>query len=432
MNQRPNILQIIWHDLGSHLSCYGAGSVRTPFMDGMAAQGTLFANHFSTGAVCVPSRCSILTGRYPHAHALWRFGPAETALPAALRRTGYETCRFGFREELEFFPLGQDVDMDAYARNVLGYDRTRDDLRDTDGILDAVRELLVNRDSDAPLYCCAQLLDIHRPNEDPVDARRLSRTTVPRALPTLPDTPASLTDVASFEQRIERADAAVGRLLAALRAAGLMENTLVLLTADHGLDLPRAKMTLYDAGTRVAMIAWGCGVPAGLRDGGLHSHMDIFPTLLDFAGIPIPPSVQGVSFAAALRGEDETQSREFVITERSWEAPLNPGRAIRTRRWKYIRSYCPGRPIPIPPDYVRKVGAALTEPLYGGPVPYEQLYDLDGDPHELTDLASHPEHAAVLRALSDRLDAELAADRDPVLRTADYLPFLRLRLPELF
>jgi len=97
-----NIILIIWHDLGRHLSCYDAGSVCSPNIDRMAEEGVLFSNHFSTGTSCIPSRCSILTGRYPHAQDLWRFNEDEISLVKLLSDAGYSTYRFGCREEREF------------------------------------------------------------------------------------------------------------------------------------------------------------------------------------------------------------------------------------------------------------------------------------------------------------------------------------------
>lgn len=421
--KRPNILQIIWHDLGAHLSCYGAGSVCSPCIDRMADEGVLFERHFSTGSVCVPSRCSILTGRYPHAHRLWCCDADQTAFPALLRQAGYETYRAGFREEGEFYPRTENFDRGQYARDVIGYSNSFERSDDSDVIADQVLRFLDGYAGDAPYYFCAAFSDVHRPNEVPVTEEEIERTCIPRALPHMPDTFASREDVAMLEKRIRRADAAVGRILERLRRSG-KEDTIVFFTTDHGLDLPRAKQTLYDAGIHTALIFWGSGCAQGVRNRGLHSHVDIFPTLLELCGLPAPGTVQGESFAAAVKGDPE-QGRSYVLAERAWEARMEPVRALRTKRYKYIRNYCPGFPIPLPPDYVKKVGAEQMLGRYDTPRPYEELYDLNSDPYELQNRAEDPALIQIKAALAAELDAILTRDGDPVRSTHEYLSFLR-------
>lgn len=425
---KPNILLVLWHDLGIHLSCYDAGSVRTPCLDRMAAGGILFENHFSTGGVCVPSRCSILTGRYPHANRLWRFDEAEWALPALLRAGGYHTVRFGFREEREFFPLGQDVDRDAYARDILGYTETREYLRDSAQIADDVCGYLEQYGGEAPLYACVQFSDIHRPNELAVDEDTLACTMPPHILPDLPATRESLMDVASFEERCRRADAAVGMILDFIRDSRRKDNTLVIFSSDHGLDLPRAKLTLYDAATRVAMLCWGAGSTLpGRRITQLTSHVDILPTLLEVAGIPLPEGVEGISLVPCLSGRP-CGEHEYILMEKSWESPLTPMRAIRTMRYKYIRNYCPGYPMTIPVDYMKKVGPEAAA-IYGAAIPYEQLYDVEADLTEHNNLSGNPAYREILEQLSAVLDKVLAEGGDPILSTAAYMAFLKERFP---
>jgi hypothetical protein len=393
----------------------------------MASEGTRFSNHFSTAGVCVPSRCSILTGKYPHETALWRFGANENTLPLCLRAAGYHTARFGFREENEFFIIRGDVDREAYARDVLGYDESEPHKKDS---AELAADYICYREaykSKAPLYVCIQFSDIHRPNEAPVDEETLAWTAPPRVLPDLPVTQGSLQDVASFEIRAHRADAAIGKILDYLCSSGLKNNTIVVFTSDHGLDLPRAKLTLYEAATRVAMIFWG-PIPAGKVVERMGSHIDILPSLLDMAGVEKPEGISGLSFAPAFFGKPCAE-HEYIIMEKSWESPLTPMRALRTRKYKYIRNYCPGYPIRIPPDWARKAGET-AEKFYNTSVPYEQLYDLEKDPTEHTNLADDPSYSALLAGLSGTLSRRLEAGGDPVLHTETYMAFLKERFPD--
>ncbi len=415
-----NIIQIIWHDLGRHLSCYNAGSVYSPHLDMMAKEGILFNNHFSTGTVCVPSRCSILTGRYPHAQDLWRFNKNEISLVKVLQEAGYRTYRFGYREEIEFKELGlngldQDIDLNTVAKDLIGYEYTFSKTKNSMEIATEFCNFLEDNLFKKPFYACIAFFDIHRPNEAEVDDQVIYQTEIPRVLPFLPNTYESKKDVAMFEKRIEIADMAVGKILNYLHFHRLNKNTLVLFTTDHGMDLPRAKMTVYDPGIQAALILWGPEfIPAGAVDTNLHSHMDILPTILDLVGVQIPARVQGVSFAPALIGQNYIP-REFIISERSLEAIHDPVRAIRTKEYKYIHNFCPGQPIPIPPDYAKKVGSEPIKKLYRNPRPEEELYNLKEDPYEIKNLVDYPEYQDIKVKLKEKLYAILEKDNDPVL-----------------
>jgi len=217
----------------------------------------------------------------------------------------------------------------------------------------------------------------------------------------------------------------VGKILDFLRSEGLKENTLVYFTTDHGIDFPRAKMTIYDPGIEAALIFWGPEfVPKGKIDDNLHSHVDIFPTLMDVINKPIPDRVQGKSFAEALFGQEYTP-REFIIVERAWEAPDDPIRAIRTKKYKYIRNYCPGWPIPIPPEYARKVGSDVIEKIYSNSRPFEELYDIENDPGEMNNLAENKEYREIKNELWKMLESVLIEDDDKVLDLSRYLSYLR-------
>jgi len=420
-----NIVQIIWHDLGRHLSCYRNGTVKSPNIDRMAEEGVLFTNHFSTGPVCVPSRCSILTGRYPHAQELWRFNEDEITLPKTLKEYGYVTYRFGFHEEKEFFALNNDIDIELAGKELLGYDYSWKDSRNSMAIADRFCEFIRNELPEKPFFASIAFYDVHRPNEAEISDEEINITKLPEFLPEMPDTYESKKDFAILEKRIKKADEAVGRILECLRSHGLKEKTLVYFTTDHGIDFPRAKMTVYDPGIEAALIFWGPDfLSKGKIDNNLHSHIDIFPTLMDIINKPIPGRVQGKSFAAALTGE-EYAPREFIIAERAWEAPDDPVRAIRTNKYKYIRNYCPDWPIPVPPDYTKKVGKKIIERIYSKPRPFEELYDLENDPFELNNLAENEAYKDIKEMLQKKLEEVLVEENDKVLKLPSYLSYLK-------
>ena len=129
-----------------------------------------------------------------------------------------------------------------------------------------------------------------------ISRREKVRSVPPPQLPFLPETPASLRLVAGLEKKIRRADKAVGKILEKVERCGRKDDTLVVFTTDHGIDFPRAKMTLYDPGIEAALIFWGAECSQGKRDQELHSHIDIMPTLLEYAGLEAPSGIQGQSF----------------------------------------------------------------------------------------------------------------------------------------
>lgn len=403
MLRQPHVLQIILHDLGRQLSCYQQGSVRSPAIDRMASEGVLFRNHFSTGAVCVPSRCSILTGQYPHTHKLWRCSPDAAALPALLRKAGYHTVRVGFREEEEFFPDSAEINLAEFAKETLGYSRTWSDSEDSHALAHAACNILDSHDPHKPIYMCIAFSDVHRPNDMKVNVDEITATTLPAYLPQLPDTIESKRDFAKLEKQILYADAAVGYILDRIRAGGYHENTLVILTTDHGIDYPKAKMTLYDAGIEAALIFWGCGCRAGTCDNNLHSHMDILPTLLDCLNLPPEPTAQGVSFAAALQGSAHYRSRKEIYAQRGWETAQNRCCALRTTQYKYIVHEQAGNTIPIPPAYRKAVGADIVDKIYNIPLAQCELYDLWNDPYELVNRIDDSELQPIKSQLCCRL-----------------------------
>jgi arylsulfatase A-like enzyme len=236
--------------------------------------------------------------------------------------------------------------------------------------------------------------------------------------PYLPATPASRDEFAALQGAVHQADRAVGRMLAALDGAGLTDDTLVLFTADHGVAMPRAKCTLYDPGIGVALIVrW----PAGGLTGGqareaLASNVDLLPTLLQAAGVPVPDRVQGRSFLPLLRGETETH-RDAVFTEKTFHSYYDPMRGIRTDRYKLIRNFEAAFLVEVPGDVqLGPIYRTELQRYVSATHPPVELYDLEADPWEQENLAGRPEIAAIEAELDRRLWAWMAETGDPLLR----------------
>jgi arylsulfatase A-like enzyme len=208
----------------------------------------------------------------------------------------------------------------------------------------------------------------------------------------------------------------VGRVLNALHAAGMVDNTLIVFTTDHGLAFPGAKGSLYDRGTGVMLVLRG---PGGFLGGRvvdeMVSQIDLYPTICELAGIDTPDFAQGCSLLPMMRGE-QPGVRDAVFTELTYHAAYDPQRAIRTERWKYLRRFddYPTRVLPNIDDSPSK--DVLVDGGWGErPLPREELFDLLLDPEEGNNLADDPAFGHVRTELAERLERQMRDSDDPLL-----------------
>jgi N-sulfoglucosamine sulfohydrolase len=413
MPQPPNILLIHTHDTGRYLGCYGE-DVATPNIDALASQSTQFDNYFATAPQCSPSRASVLTGLYPHrcgmlglAHLGWRLSENVPTLPRILAEAaGYDTVLFGVQHE-------------AGDGRELGYQETqRTEMpQRAQVVAPAFAEYLTEREDLAncrPFFASVGFWETHRPFDEAI----YGPDPAPRVPPYLPDTPGSRTELAQFRGLLQAVDDGVGTILAALDRTQFARDTLVIFTSDHGMAFPRAKGTLYDAGLGIPLlIRWPDRVPAGARSEELTSNVDLLPTILELAGSETGGDFDGRSFAGRLLGNDGKPEREEIFAELTWHDRYSPVRAVRTRRWKYIRHFEDGPQVYLPVDVHRGLaGQDVRESYYASQHPPEELYDLDSDPLETENLAARKEHAAVFAQLRSRLENSMERTGDPLLR----------------
>ena len=233
-----------------------------------------------------------------------------------------------------------------------------------------------------PFLLTAGFFETHRPypreRYDPADA-------VDVVVPDyLPDTGDIRQDLAEFYGSISVADAAVGRLLDTLEETGLDESTWVVFMTDHGPALPRAKSTLYDAGTGIALIV---RPPQNTRTqpqvyGELFSGVDLLPTLLDLLGLDIPADIEGMSHARNLQRHDIEPVRTEVYTTKTYHDSFDPIRAIRTKEYSYIENYASRPLLDLPWDIAESAPGRIMKPLVLAQRPERELYDLVEDPTE--------------------------------------------------
>jgi N-sulfoglucosamine sulfohydrolase len=251
-----------------------------------------------------------------------------------------------------------------------------------------------------------------------------SKTVVP---PFLPDTTECRAELAEYYQAVSRLDQGVGRLLEILREAGVYENTIIVYISDNGIAFPGAKTTLYEPGTRLPCMMRTPGqTRRGIASDALISWVDITPTLLDLAGgIPGDAAFHGRSFAGAIDTEHTPGFDEVYGSHTFHEVTMYyPMRAIRTRRFKLIHNLAHEQEFPFAADlrqssawqsvvrrgmdrYGRRtVAAYLRRPEW-------ELYDLNEDSHEVSNLAGKTEYREELNALQSKLSDFGKRTRDP-------------------
>ncbi|MFE6996840.1 sulfatase-like hydrolase/transferase [Microbacterium sp. NPDC057659] len=412
---RPNVVVIYADDLGyGDIGCFGSDDIRTPHLDRLAARGIRMTDWYSNSPVCSPSRAALLTGRHPvHAGVQEILGgkrgtpglPEQPTLASRLRDEGYRTGIFGkwhlgvgegyrpmdrgFSRHFGF--LAGCVD---YYSHIFywgqGLNPVHDLWDDEREVYDNGRYLteviaekavdFIASSGDEPFFCYVPFNAPHYPMHAP--AEYVDR------FPELPD------DRRIMAAMISAMDDGVGRILDALDAAGMAENTIVFFSSDNGpstesrnwlngeeIDyqggstggLRGNKGSLFEGGIRVpAIISWPAGLPAGTSWQTPAAMMDLLPTVLEAAGLPSASGIDGQSVLEALRGADAAERTLF------WEY----GPQLAARRGRF------------------KLTLAAREHL-GGPFDPASVFlaDLDADPAETTDVsAQHPEVAAGLRA----------------------------------
>ncbi len=257
----------------------------------------------------------------------------------------------------------------------------------------------------------------HNGDASPVGDPRYVRPPV-----TLPDAPDTRQDVADFNECVTRLDRYYGQVLDALDDHHLADNTLVIVTTDHGIAFPGMKCSLTDHGSGVLLMMRGpseLGLVGGKVIDAMVSHVDVYPTLCDLLGIPTPSHVQGKSMRPLLEGtlgiEAQDALNDAVFSEVTYHAAYEPKRAVRTPRYKYIRYFHSGNNA-IAANIDDSVSKTLmTESGYIAKSSHEeQLFDLIFDPTESCNLVDDPAHAETLAEMRRRLQDWMKRTDDPL------------------
>jgi arylsulfatase A-like enzyme len=432
-----NVVVVHTDDSGCYVGPYGHG-IDTPALQELADDGLLFRNFHCAGPTCSPSRAAFLTGQHPHeagmiglAHRGFSLDEPERHLATHLSRHGYETVLAGQQHEAED---GSHVDP---ATDVLGYDRSLDPLEECVGDIpidhDRTRRDLANsaaaaeyvreRNSTDPFFLSVGLYNTHQ--HLPLEQTLVDPAGVEPPAP-LPDHPAVRREMAGYHVLAQYVDQCFGTVRDALADAGVLSDTLLIFTTDHGIPLPRMKCNLFDDGTKISFIA---RFPEGYRSGeatdALYSNVDFVPTLCEYLDVPTHDSVSGESFMPVVRGEtapasdtDEPESgKDAVFGEVTYHAAYEPKRSIRTDRYRYVRRFDDEHTTWVRPntDAGPSKSLLLEAGFFDRERPREALYDTYLDPNERENLIDDPDYADVRDDLSGRLEEWMHETDDPLL-----------------
>ncbi len=460
-----NVVLFVADDHGQDAGCYGNPVIKTPNLDRLADQGTLFPNAFATTASCSASRSVILTGlhnhrtgQYGHQHSYHHFQSFDDleSLPVLLAEAGYRTASAG---KYHVAP----AEVYRFDRFIGGSSRNPVEMAENS-------RSFVHSRSERPffLYFCTSdphrgagrdLQAPHQPDRfgnrpegyagiEPV----VYRAEDVRVPPFLSDNPATRAELAQYYQSVSRLDQGLGRLLEILEESGVLNETLFIYVSDHGIAFPGAKTTVYEPGLRSpAIVRHPSAQTRGIVNRAMISWTDLTPTILDFAGVAAPqyqphvsegvvrdqlPETHGLhgrSFLGVLEEENPQGWDEVYASHTFHEIQMYyPMRAVRTRKYKLIWNIAHPLPFPFATDLF--ASSAWQFALKGGmnarygvrtvrdylQRPEFELYDLEKDPWESKNLARDPAFAGILEQLEAKLHEFQKRTADPWLIKLQY------------
>ncbi|NOX98793.1 MAG: sulfatase [Verrucomicrobia bacterium] len=482
-----NIIFVITDDESPTLGCYGDKSARTPNIDAIAADGAVFLNAFATTASCAASRSVVMSGlhnhrngMYGHQHGFHKFASwhnvVSLSLPRVLANEGYRTAQIGKYHVAPEEVYHYESYIKGNGRNALS-------------MANAAKDFITDKSDDRPFFLYFATADPHRgggtdetskqtlkpnlfgnkPNrgaQEGVEEEfyKPSEVTIPHFLP---DTIETREELAQYYQSIARIDKGIGRLVEILKESGLYDKTLIVFTADHGMAFAGGKTTVYEGGLRVPFVVRNpYEEKRGLKLKGMISHIDITPSLLDFAGGLDPKSngpkkwidpnkywkdkpyaakenrgprkekfdsYHGKSWIPIL-GKPNAEHWDTIFASHTFHEiqMYYPMRVVRDKKYKLIWNIAHGLPYPFASDlwaasswqaqFQQSLDAPYGQKTVGQYInrPKFELYDMEKDPNESNNLASDPAHAKTLDEYQQKIKAFQKKFDDPWIMKWDY------------
>jgi arylsulfatase A-like enzyme len=441
--QYPNIVFCLADDWGwPHAGVYGDSAVKTPNFDRLANEGILFNQAYVSSPSCTPSRNAFITGKY-----YWELGSGAnlwSTLPEKhqsfihlLANQGYVTGRTNAKT---WGPGNLDNWIASHGSHPGGES------------YDTFQEFLATNEKKAPFFFWLGTPDPHRDYKEGTGKQSGIDISKVHLYKHYPESEIVRNDVADYYYEVQRWDSLVGTVIEQLEKQGLLDNTIIVMTGDHGMPFPRGKGNLYDCGVRVPFaVRWGKEIAAGRHVDDYISFADIAPTLLEVAGIKAPNEMTGKSFVNILKSENsgmiDPENRSDIVFGRERHVPAQekpnmggyPSRGYRNNEFLYIRNYKPN----LWPAGIGKLGYTnFPNQWYsdcdGGPTkdyiienkdkdeehqlsyklcfaqrPAEELYDLRKDPDQLNNIASKSAYASMMENMRVKLQSKLTQFNDP-------------------
>lgn len=407
---RPNILWITCEDITPSLGCYGDPSAKTPVLDQLASEGTRYTNAFSVAGVCAPSRHALITGMYP------------TSTGGHNMRTIYNQAE-GLPDYSVVLPPEVKCFSELLRRG--GYYCTNCEKTDYQFVAPAtawdecsVSAHYRHRKPGQPFFAVFNFMTTHESRiwTQAGEPLLVSIDSV-RIPPYFPDIPVVRKDVARKYSNIAEMDAQVGILLDQLEADGLLDSTIIFFFSDHGGMLPREKRELYETGLKVPFLVRFPGKRgAGSVRDELVSFVDFAPTVLSLAGVKPPEYMQGQAFLGKYKSKEQ---RKYIFAARDrMDTEYDMVRAVRDKRYKYLRNYHPELPYVQNIEYRKQIPmmnvlyefdrddrfTGVEKLWWRKSKPVEELYDTWSDPFEFADLAGDTLYRDKLEELRRAMD----------------------------
>jgi arylsulfatase A-like enzyme len=409
---------MISHDTGRFVSPYGYTTVNTPHFERLAEWGTTFDCCFCTTPLCGPARAALVTGLTPHQNGMnglpsdmlggWDLVRKDRHLAQVLKTSGYRTVLCGFEHETrDLFSVGFEEAINGTGSGSNGGANIGGAGAEIQAWFDRNPEIGKKQ----PFYMQIGSHETHRiwtKSAEPYEAKGIWKA------PYLIDDPEIDREMAEFQGAVGELDDGLGKILDVFERQGIADQTIFVITTDHGIDFPRAKGTLFDPGIEVFlfMAYKNGGWQQGKRCPVLTSHLDIYPTLLEACGIPLPEELAGCSLLPQLTGAVDTGNRDAVYVEKTYHDNYDPMRGLRTDRYKYVLNF------DAQTLYDVRIATAPRYNWFRFPIRKtlrEELYDLDNDPVEANNVANHPDYSAIAQQLRVKLAQWMLQTGDPLL-----------------
>jgi N-sulfoglucosamine sulfohydrolase len=392
--EKPNILWIVSEDNSAYyMHCYGNEYATTPHIDRLAQEGFLYTQAYCNSPVCAPARNAIITGAYAasngneHMRSNYRTSVGIGTYAQYMREAGYY-CTNNSKTDYNSATIDPNKIWDESSN----------------------KATYMNRPEGKPFFAVFNLMTSHESSiHQLIPAEKLRHDPAKVILaPYHPDTREMRHDYAQYYDKIEDMDSQMGQLLKELEERGLADNTIVFYYGDNGGILARSKRYVYESGTQVPLVV---RIPAkykqlypakapGQKVDRIISLVDLAPTLLSITGYPIPSYMQGNAFL----GEKKTPDPDYAFMTRGrMDERYDMSRAVRDKKYRYIRNYMPFRVYGQHLEYLYNARSIQSwenaykegqcnavQRVFWQVKPVEELYDLENDPWEINNLAGDP------------------------------------------